>query len=34
MREDIRTRLGLTVFVIAVVVVAVVMSVVYGLLHP
>jgi|307.fasta_scaffold00019_31 hypothetical protein len=34
MRDDMRTRRGLTVFVIAVVAVAVVMSVVYSLLHP
>jgi t-SNARE complex subunit (syntaxin) len=34
MRDDMRTRRGLTVFVIAVVVVAVIMSVVYGFLHP
>jgi hypothetical protein len=34
MREDMRTRRGLTVFVIAVVVVAVIMSVVYSLVHP
>jgi len=34
MREDMRTRKGLTVFVIAVVVVALIMSVVYSFIHP
>jgi hypothetical protein len=34
MREDMRTRRGLMLFVIAVVVVAVIMSVVYSLIHP
>jgi hypothetical protein len=34
MREDMRTRLGLMVFVIAVTVVALIMSVVYSLVHP
>ena len=34
MGDDMRTRRGLTVFVIVVVAVAVVMSVAYSLLHP
>jgi hypothetical protein len=34
MREDMRTRFGLMLFMIAVTVVALIMSVVYSLVHP
>jgi hypothetical protein len=34
MREDMRTRRGLMLFMISVTVVALIMSVVYSLIHP